>query len=153
MDNNSDIKNTNKNNVLKTIINVICKILLIVSFIAIVEILARGENEIIIPSVIFIITTIGILKTNQKKSKIFLILAIFSICIGIFIPLVVMAAYAFFMGFIKLFGGFKDISIIDTIMDVPNLLVSVENGILIEVILITIAIAFIFIHKKQKFQK
>lgn len=71
----------------KKIINVICKILLIFSFLFIVVDLLEGELFVIGPSAMLIVATIGILKTEQKKNNIFLILGIIAISLTIFLPM------------------------------------------------------------------
>lgn len=136
--------------IIKRIINIICKILLILTFIVIVENLMRDKLQIIFPITVFIFSIIGILKTTQKKNIIFLILAIISICLAIFIPIIIMFSNVFIISFLKLFLGFKDISIIDGITMVPSMIFYMKGGLLLEVILNIIAISFVIIYIKQK---
>ena len=56
-------------------INVICKIFLIIIFIFVVAELFDGGKVMILPVVLLIATTIGVLKTEQKRNYIFLILS------------------------------------------------------------------------------
>lgn len=134
----------------KKIINVICKILLIFSFLFIVAELLEEGKLIIFPSVILITTTMGILKTEEKKNNIFLILGSIAIGLTLFLPIAVMFGSIFVTAFIKLFGGFNDVSIIDIIIKTPQLILTMQGGILSLVVLIIIGISFIAIHKKQK---
>ena len=137
----------------KKIINIICKILLIFNFIFIVVELLEGEKFIVFPSVMLIATTIGILKTEQKKNNIFLILGIIAISLTIFLPILVMAESVFVIAFIKLFGGFKDVSILDGIIKTPQLILNMKGGISALVVLIIIGISFIIIHKNKNLKK
>lgn len=65
--NAKSINNNNNIEKNKKIINIICQILLIFNFIFIVVKLLEGEIFIVFPSVMLIVTTIGILKTEQKR--------------------------------------------------------------------------------------
>ena len=154
--NKHDAKSINSNNNIeknKKIINIICKILLIFNFIFIVVELLEGEKFIVFPSVMLIATTIGILKTEQKKNNIFLILGIIAISLTIFLPIMVMVGSVFVIAFIKLFGGFKDVSILDGIIKTPQLILNMKGGISALVVLIIIGISFIIIHKNKNLKK
>lgn len=153
--NKHDAKSINNNNNIeknKKIINIICKILLIFNFISIVVELLDGEVFIVFPSVMLIATTIGILKTEQKKNNIFLILSIISIGLTIYLPIMVMFGIVFVILLGKLFGGFQDVSILDGILKTPLFILNMKGGISTEVVLIIIGISFLIIHKKQKFK-
>lgn len=111
------------------------------------ELLEEGKL-IIFPSVILITTTMGILKTEEKKNNIFLILGSIAIGLTLFLPIAVMFGGIFVTAFIKLFGGFNDVSILDIIIKTPQLILTMQGGILSLVVLIIIGISFIIIHKK-----
>lgn len=63
---------------MKKVINFISKILLILSFIIISKRLYNGELNIWFYLLLFMLSTIGVLKTNEKNSKLILIMGIIS---------------------------------------------------------------------------
>lgn len=133
-------------------INVICKIFLIIIFIFVVAELFDGGKLMILPVILLIATTIGVLKTEQKRNYIFLILSIIAIGLAIVLPLAIMVVSVGFIMFLKILGGFESVNVLDGIMATPLIMFNMDGGIYSLVILTIIGISFMIIHKKQKFK-
>lgn len=152
LDNEKIVNNNDSIDKNKKTINTICKILLIINFILIIAGLLEADNFIIYPSIILIAATIGILKTEQKRNNIFLILGAIAMCLSIVLPIIIIFAGVSIVLFLKIFGAFEGVSFLDVISKMLQSIFNVKGGILCEVILIIIGISFILIHKNQKFK-
>ena len=134
---------------MKKIINVICKILLVLSYLLILSKLYVGNVKILLEVIILVVSTIAILKTNLGNCKLFLILGIVSLCIILVVPVILGLGISLFLFLFKLLGIFKGESFLDWLKVTFNAIITVKGFLLLVIVLLLIGISFLIIYKRN----